>query len=38
MEAEYKKKFLKELAKLPSKYAKTIEESLFLMIYQIIQV
>ena len=29
MEVEYKKKFLKELSKLPAEYAKTIEEFVF---------
>ncbi len=29
MEVEYKKKFLKELSKLPVEYAKTIEEFIF---------
>jgi len=29
MEVEYKKKFLKELSKLPAEYARTIEEFIF---------
>lgn len=29
MEVEYRKKFLKELSKLPVEYAKTIEEFVF---------
>ncbi len=29
MEVEYRKKFLKELSKLPAEYAKTIEEFIF---------
>jgi len=29
MEVEYKKKFLKELSKLPTEYSKTIEEFIF---------